>query len=95
MPIGTPLIIGPATLTMSLILVDVYGLVQTLLAIVANIVVAGAVFLSAEYLTRVLGQAGSRALSKVAALILAAIAVMMIRKGFPDAMKYVNLMIGQ
>lgn len=94
-PIGTPLIIGPATLTMSLILVDVYGLVQTLLAIIANIAVAGVVFLSADYLTRVLGQAGSRAVSKVAALILAAIAVMMIRKGLPEAVAFITSMAGK
>jgi multiple antibiotic resistance protein len=94
-PIGTPLIIGPATLTMSLILVDVYGLVQTLLAIIANIAVAGVVFLSADYLTRVLGQAGSRAVSKVAALILAAIAVMMIRKGLPEAVAFITATAGK
>ena len=94
-PIGTPLIIGPATLTMSLILVDVYGIVQTLLAIVANIAIAGVVFTSAEYLTRVLGQAGSRAVSKVAALILAAIAVMMIRKGLPGAVAFITATAGK
>jgi multiple antibiotic resistance protein len=82
-PLGTPLIIGPATLTMALILVDVYGVVETMLAIVANIALAGVVFSLADVLTRLLGAAGSRALSKVAGLILAAIAVMMIRRGLP------------
>jgi len=89
-PLGTPLIIGPATLTMSLILVDVYGLPETLLAIVVNIALAGAVFLSADYLTRLLGAPGSRAVSKVASLILAAIAVMMIRKGLPDVFAFLS-----
>jgi len=83
-PLGTPLIVGPATLTMSLILVGVYGLWETLAAVVVNVFLAGLVFLSADFLTRVLGAAGSRAVSKVAALILAAIAVMMIRKGLPE-----------
>ena len=83
-PLGTPLIVGPATLTMSLILVSVYGLWETLAAVVVNVLLAGLVFLSADFLTRVLGTAGSRAVSKVAALILAAIAVMMIRKGLPE-----------
>jgi small neutral amino acid transporter SnatA (MarC family) len=39
------------------------------------------VFLAADLFTRLLGQAGSRAVSKVASLILAAFGVMMIRKG--------------
>jgi len=89
-PLGTPLIVGPATLTMSLILVDVYGLAETLAAIVVNIAIAGLVFLSADFLMRLLGQAGSRAVSKVASLILAAIAVMMIRKGLPEIMAFVS-----
>jgi multiple antibiotic resistance protein len=87
-PLGTPLIIGPATLTMSLILVDVYGAAATLLAIVANIALAGVIFLGADRLTRLLGPAGSRAVSKVAGLILAAIAVMMIRKGLPEVLGF-------
>lgn len=43
--------------------------------------VVGAVFLAAGRLLRVLGRAGTKGLSKVTALILAAIAVMMIRVG--------------
>ena len=93
-PLGVPLIIGPATLTMAIILVDVYGLVETLLAIVVNICIAGAVFLGGESITRVLGPAGSRAVSKVASIILAAIAVMMIRKGLPDLVAFVEKAAG-
>jgi multiple antibiotic resistance protein len=88
-PLGTPLIVGPATLTMSLILVDlpsigetpVIRLGATAAAIIVNIALAGLIFMSGDLLTRLLGKAGSRAVAKVAALILAAIAVMMIRKG--------------
>ncbi len=80
-PLGTPLMAGPATLTTLLMLVDLYGLTPTLLAFGANMVLATASLLAAGQITRVLGQAGTRVLSKVAALILAAIAVMMIRRG--------------
>jgi len=80
-PLGIPLIVGPAVLTSSLILVDVAGIAPTLTAIVLNIAIAGAVFLAADVFTRLLGQAGSRAVSKVASLIMAAFAVMMIRRG--------------
>jgi multiple antibiotic resistance protein len=87
-PLGTPLIIGPATLTMALMLSGVYGLWETLAAVVTNILLAGLIFLSADGLTRLLGPAGSRALSKVASLILAAIAVMMVRKGLPGVLEF-------
>jgi multiple antibiotic resistance protein len=80
-PLGTPLIVGPAVLTTSLMLVDLYSLAPTLLAVVVNVAVAGGVFLCADFLTRLLGQTGTRAISKIVSLILAAIAVMMVRKG--------------
>ncbi len=80
-PMGIPLIVGPAVLTTSLMIVDQYGLLPTLIAILINIVLAGIVFFWSEFLIKILGQAGTRALSKITALLLAAIAVMMIRKG--------------
>jgi len=80
-PIGIPLIVGPAVLTTSLMIVDQYGLLPTLIAILINVFLAGMIFFWSEFLIKVLGQAGTRALSKVTALLLAAIAVMMIRKG--------------
>jgi multiple antibiotic resistance protein len=95
-PLGTPLIVGPATLTLSLLLIDQadVGLVATLLAIVANIALTGIVFWGADPLTRLLGQAGSRAVAKVASLILAAIAIMMIRRGMPDFVAFVENITG-
>jgi multiple antibiotic resistance protein len=80
-PLGTPLLVGPAVLTTSLILVPVYGTVAVVAAVVANIALACAVLMGANSLERLLGQAGSKAVSKVASLLLAAIAVMLIRKG--------------
>lgn len=80
-PLGTPLIVGPAVLTTSLILIDTCGVWPTLISVLANIMLAGAMFLSAGFLMKVVGEAGSRALSKITSLLLAAIAVMLIRKG--------------
>lgn len=80
-PLGIPLIVGPAVLTTELMLVDIHGHTATILAIVINIGLAGLVLLTADFWSRLLGKAGSQAFSKVASLILAAIAVMMIRKG--------------
>jgi len=80
-PIGTPLIVGPAVLTTSLIIIGEYGLAATLASVFINVIIAGVIFSFSRVLTKILGEAGSKALSKVMALLLAAIAVMMIRKG--------------
>ncbi len=80
-PLGTPLIVGPAVLTTSLILIGEHGLSATLISVMANIIIVGLTFLFSDLLIKILGEAGSRAVSKVTSLFLAAIGVMMIRKG--------------
>jgi multiple antibiotic resistance protein len=80
-PIGTPLITGPAVLTTSLVMMDQYGWLATVFAVLANVILAGCAFYSADFLVQRLGLTGIRAFSKVMALLLAAIAVEMIRKG--------------
>jgi multiple antibiotic resistance protein len=80
-PLGTPLIVGPAVLTTSMVIISQYGLVATLVSVVVNILLAGIILSASSVLMRVLGDAGSKALSKVMSLLLAAIATMLIRKG--------------
>lgn len=80
-PLGVPLIAGPAVLTTSLLLANAYGPVPTAAALISNILIAGTAFLLAGHIHRFLGKAGSRTISKIANLLLAAIAVMMVRKG--------------
>ena len=80
-PLGTPLIVGPAVLTTSLIIIGEYGLYATLFSVLANVILAGIIFSLSGILIRILGEAGSKALSKITSLLLAAIAIMMIRKG--------------
>ncbi len=80
-PIGIPLIIGPAVLTMLLILVDAYGYIATIAALLANLFLVWLIFRHSHLVIRIMGDAGSKAFAKVAALLMAAIAVMMIRIG--------------
>ena len=80
-PLGVPLIVGPAVLTTAMLLVDEYGVVPTASAVVLNILIAGAVFWTWEAIHRVLGKAGAKIISKLASLLLAAIGVMIVRKG--------------
>ena len=83
-PLGTPLIAGPAVLTTSMVMVSQYGLATTLISVVVNIALAGIIFSGAATLMRFLGEAGSKALSKIMSLLLAAIAVMLVRKGLGE-----------
>lgn len=80
-PIGTPLTVGPATLTTLLLLTDEYGLGIVLWAFVLNLLLAWIIFLQGQAIANFLGQGGLRAISKLASLLLAAIAVRMIVKG--------------
>ena len=80
-PIGVPLIVGPAVLTSILILADQHGIIPTMAAAVVNILFAGLVVAFAQSLSARLGRAGTKTISKLASLLLAAIAVMMVRKG--------------
>lgn len=80
-PIGTPLVVGPAVLTTCLISVDQHGAALTIFAVLINILFAGIVFSSSERLMAIFGKTGAQALSKILSLFLAAIAIMMIRRG--------------
>ena len=81
-PIGTPLAVGPATISTLLILVGQYSLAIVLLAFAVNIVINWLVFLSSDYIAQFLGQGGLKAVSKIFNLLLAAIAVSMVLRGF-------------
>ncbi len=80
-PIGVPLIVGPGVLTTVMLLVKEYGFFPTTAALVANIVLAGFIFASRDFIIKLVGKNGTKIISKIASLFLAAIAVMIVRKG--------------
>jgi multiple antibiotic resistance protein len=82
-PIGTPLTVGPATITTLLLLVNEqrFHLYMVLLSFALNILIAWAVFMLSGWFVRFLGQGGVKAVSKVFSLLLAAIAITMIIHG--------------
>jgi multiple antibiotic resistance protein len=86
-PIGIPLIVGPAALTTILILVDSKGYVVTIVSLLVNLLIVWIVFRYSEVVVRMIGDAGSKAVAKVAALFMAGIAVMMIRVGLSGMIK--------
>lgn len=83
-PIGMPLIIGPAVLTTLLLSVGTNGYNATILALVLNVAIVWAVFRYSEFVINLIGVAGAVAIGKVFSLLLAAIAVEMIRLGITD-----------
>ncbi|MBI3083756.1 MAG: MarC family protein, partial [Candidatus Omnitrophica bacterium] len=80
-PLGTPLIAGPAVLTTVLILLDAHGILPTVLSLLLNMALMGWMFTKAELIIQKLGVGGTRAVSRIIGLLLAAIAVMMVRRG--------------
>ncbi|MGD0282588.1 MAG: MarC family protein [Dissulfurispiraceae bacterium] len=80
-PLGTPLLAGPATLTTCLLLVGNYGYFPVILSLIINLVLAWLIFDKADVIIRKIGVNGSRVITRLASLLLAAIAVRMIRLG--------------
>jgi multiple antibiotic resistance protein len=80
-PIGIPLIAGPAVLTTLLINRNEYGYTYTLISLFLNITITYLALRNADKIKKVLRESGSKAFAKVASLFLAAIAIMMIRVG--------------
>ncbi len=86
-PLGIPLIIGPAALTTILILVDQYGFLLTVISMLLNLLIVWFVLYYSRYIIQYIGEGGTKAFAKIAALLLAAIAVMMIRGGVVNLIK--------
>lgn len=80
-PIGTPLTVGPATITTLLLLTSEFPLLMVLLSFLVNLIISWGAFLLSHQITRIMGQGGLKAVSKVFSLLLAAIAVTMMIRG--------------
>lgn len=80
-PLGVPLITGPAVFTTSILLVNEHSYLIIITALLVNIFIVGLIFFFAKYINKLLGITGAKIFSKIASLILASIGVMMVRKG--------------
>ncbi len=81
-PLGMPLIAGPAAIATLLLLAQTVGLGVTLAALAVNLGLLTLSFAQADRLVRVIGPTGLRAISKIVSLLLAAIAISLIRRGW-------------
>lgn len=84
-PLGTPLITGPAVLATTLMMMNSFGALATLIALILNMFFVWFTLVRADIIIKVIGPSGVRAFSKIMYILLAAIAVMMIRHGVTGA----------
>jgi multiple antibiotic resistance protein len=80
-PLGIPLIVGPAAITSVLVSREAFGYLPTLTSLAANMVLVYLTLVFSPWIGRIMGPAVSRAVAKVASLFLAAISVALIRAG--------------
>ncbi|HUU63485.1 MAG TPA: MarC family protein [Dehalococcoidia bacterium] len=80
-PIGTPLTVGPATITTLLLLATQFPLYIVVISFILNLFIAWLIFLLSNHIIRFMGQGGIEAISRVFSLLLAAIAVSMVING--------------
>lgn len=80
-PIGTPIVVGPATITSLIFLTQEYPLYVVMLSFLVNVFISWIVFLLSGQIIKILGMGGIRAISRVFSLLIAAIAVSMIIHG--------------
>lgn len=90
-PIGIPLITGPAVLTLLLMVVPTYGYAATVVCLVFNLLIVWVVFSQSQWIMRLLKEGGTKGVAKVSSLLLAAFATMMIRVGLMEWVGLFNL----
>ena len=81
-PLGMPLIAGPASIATLLLLARSLGVWYALAALAVNLVIVVLVLHYSAWLGRRIGATGMRAVSKIISMLLAAIAVAMIRQAW-------------
>lgn len=81
-PLGMPLIAGPALIATLIAMAQTLGVRYALAGLAANLVLVVLAFTYSERLGRLIGPTGMRAISKIVSMLLAAIAVNMIRRGW-------------
>lgn len=80
-PLGSPLLVGPGAITTALVLLQLYGYAVVISAIVACFAVIWLVLFFADHIYAFLGKNGALILTKIASILIAAIAVQFIRQG--------------
>jgi multiple antibiotic resistance protein len=86
-PLGVPLITDPGLITTVMLQARLYGYLIVLAAMAANFLFAWAALRKSALITRLIGGEGTDIVSKIAALLMTAIAFSMIRSGIFEAIR--------
>ena len=87
-PIATPLLAGPGAISTVVILANPpFGPLVTFVVITLNAVLAFFILSRSELVQRLLGLNGTRALTRITALLIAAVGVAFVREGILDIIK--------
>lgn len=86
-PMATPLLAGPGSIYVVMYLNTVYGTLPTLLSIAFNTILAYFILVSSELFVQKIGKNTILVLSRIFSLLLAVLAVSMIRSGLEEALR--------
>lgn len=87
-PLGVPLITGPAVLTTLILLNDNYGYFITVISFLINIGFVFIAFYYSKWVLKLFGSEGIRGFGKLISILLSAYGVMMIRMGILQAFRF-------
>jgi multiple antibiotic resistance protein len=85
-PIGCPLLVGPGAITTSILNIQSYGILATLLSVLLTFTVVWLILRFIDPIYRVLGKNGSLVITRVMALLIASIAVQYILQGIKSGL---------
>lgn len=86
-PLAVPLITGPSVITTSILQVSTRGYVIGVLSLILNFLFAWWVLARSQAVARLIGKDGTVVVSKIAALLMTAFSVSMIRAGLEETIR--------
>jgi multiple antibiotic resistance protein len=85
-PIGCPLLVGPGAITTSILNIQSFGIVAALLSVLLTFGIVWTILRFIDPIYRVLGKSGSLVITRVMALLIAAISVQYILEGIKSSL---------
>jgi len=87
-PLISPFLVGPGTITASVVLAAIHGVWMTVGAALVAMLVCLLFFLSAGFFHKLVGRAGADLITRIMGVLIAAIAVSYIRSGIIDVLSF-------
>ena len=85
-PIGCPLLVGPGAITTSILNIQSFGILTTLLSVLLTFIIVWLILRFIDPIYRVLGKNGSLVITRVMALLIASIAVQYMLQGIKSGL---------